>query len=294
MHIEMLGFAPLQQDLTAVAGAPSPELELKMLPFADMRAEVRLAVAPLPDPTPAAPAPGKPAPGKPAPAKPAGAKPAGFQRTEVNASTTPAATNTQEPQPAIASAAASSSDLAQRAADGFLVNGSVNNGAASPFAQLARFGNGIRGPRSLYQYGVGFTFDTSRLNARDFSLNGQDTPKPDYSRFQGLLSFGGPIKIRHILRNGPNLTVTYQWVRNNSGRIQTGLMPTPDQRNGIFATPIIDPLTGNPFPNNVIPQTRISPQARSLLTFYPQPNFQADARYNYQIPIIFAQHQDSM
>src|SRR6185295_8208594 len=137
MHIEMLGFAPLQQDLTAVAGAPSPELELKMLPFADMRAEVRLAVAPLPDPTPAAPAPGKPAPGKPAPAKPAGAKPAGFQRTEVNASTTPAATNTQEPQPAIASAAASSSDLAQRAADGFLVNGSVNNGAASPFAQLA-------------------------------------------------------------------------------------------------------------------------------------------------------------
>ena len=45
-------------------------------------------------------------------------------------------------------------DLTAAAAEGFLVNGSVNNGAASPvFAQLAAFGNNRREARSLYNWG---------------------------------------------------------------------------------------------------------------------------------------------
>ena len=56
---------------------------------------------------------------------------------------------------------------------------------------------------------------------------------------------------------------------------------------------IIDPTTGAPFPGNVIPQSRISPQATALLSFYPLPNFAADSRYNYQIPLVGISNQDA-
>ena len=58
-----------------------------------------------------------------------------------------------------------SSDLTQSAATGLLVNGSVNNGAASTFAQMAAFGNNRKGPASLYNGGVGVIFDTSSWDA---------------------------------------------------------------------------------------------------------------------------------
>ena len=48
----------------------------------------------------------------------------------------------------------------------------------------------------------------------------------------------------------------------------------------------IDPDTGAPFPGNVIPATRISPQAKALLNFYPLPNFNPSSHYNYQIPLV--------
>src|SRR5208283_6136581 len=53
----------------------------------------------------------------------------------------PPGTNTKEP---------SQDDLSDRAADGFLINGSANNGAAPPFAQSFAFGNNRTGGRGLY------------------------------------------------------------------------------------------------------------------------------------------------
>src|SRR5207302_1362631 len=82
-------------------------------------------------------------------------------------------------------------DLNQRAADGFLINGSSNNGASSPFGMMPAFGNNRRGPRSLYNGNIGISLDNSSLDARAFSLTGQDTPKPDYNRLTGLFSFDG-------------------------------------------------------------------------------------------------------
>jgi hypothetical protein len=37
--------------------------------------------------------------------------------------------------------------------------------------------------------------------------------------------------------------------------------------------PVLDPLTGQPFPNNQIPSSRIAPQAQKLMQFFPEPNF---------------------
>ena len=136
--------------------------------------------------------------------------------------------------------------------------------------------------------------DNSALDARPFSLTGQDTPKPAKNNLQGLLLFNGPIKIPHLLKNGPLLTINYQWLRNRNASTLSALMPTQDQRNGVFASPVLDPLSGLPFANNIIPQTRISPEARSLLTLYPLPNFLGSTQYNYQIPVVTPTHQDSL
>ena len=141
------------------------------------------------------------------------------------------------------------------------------------------------------------------MDARPFSFTGQNTAKPAYNRLMGVASFGGPIKIPHLAKNGPNIIVNYQWTRNRNAMTQPGLMPTPAERSGDFSevlnalgrsVQIFDPATGLQFPGNVVPQSRISPQAKALLNLYPLPNFTGNARYNYQIPIVGVTHQDSL
>jgi trimeric autotransporter adhesin len=215
---------------------------------------------------------------------------AAFQRANVNS-----ANNSPPPEiPEQADAA----ELAQRAADGFLINGSVNNGAASPFAQLPAFGNNRRGPRSLNNGNLGLILNNSLSDARAFSLTGQSTPKPGYSRLQALVSFGGPIVIPGLIkRNGPNFTFNYQWTRNSDATTQTGLMPTAAERAGDLSNrrqEILDPSSGTPFPGQRVPQSRISPQARVLLDLFPLPNFTGSSRYNYQLPIVSGFHQDDL
>ena len=185
-------------------------------------------------------------------------------------------------------------EAAATADDGLLINGSVNNGASSPFSLAPAFGNSRKGPGSLYNGSLGFTGDNSALDARPFSLTGQDTAKPAYNRLTGLLSFGGPIKIPRLLRNGPNFIVNYQWTRERNAFIQPGRMPTEAERAGVFAVPVVDPATGAPFPGNTIPENRISPQAKELLRRYPLPNFTGSTRYNYQTALTGANHQDSL
>src|SRR5262249_34438174 len=129
-----------------------------------------------------------------------------FQRAEINAATPAPGAQAQPGAQSEAFAGQDQSELQRRSADSLLVNGSSNNGASTPFAQLARFGNNIRGGRSQYSGNIGFTFDKAALDARTYSLTGQDTPKPDYNRFTGLITVGGPIKIPHLLKNGPFLT----------------------------------------------------------------------------------------
>ena len=177
----------------------------------------------------------------------------------------------------------------------------MNNGAASPFAQSGAFGNNRRGARSLYNASLGLIFRNSLLDARSFSLTGQDTPKPGYSQMQGLASFGGPLKIPHLVpRNGPNLTVNYQWMRNRNANTATSRMPTADERIGDFSQSLnslgtarrrfIDPIDRTAVPRQRDSAEPISPQALALLRFYPLPNFDASSRYNYQIPLVGSTH----
>ena len=70
-------------------------------------------------------------------------------------------------------------------------------------------------------------------------------------------------------------------------------MPTPDQLAGRFATTIIDPTTGQPFPNNTIPTSRFSRVAQLALrdNWYPTPNTSAP-QGNYQVVRTLPQNGD--
>ena len=174
-------------------------------------------------------------------------------------------------------------ELARQAAEGFLVNGSVNNAAASPFAQARAFGNARPGQRSLYNGGFGFTLGTSALDARPFSFSAGPAARPDYTDTQFMGSVGGPFKIPGV-RNRPVFFAGYQHSSDHSATAQSAIVPTVAERNGDFSAAgreVRDPQTGRPFPGNVIPASRISPQAAALLALYPAPNVAA-AGYNYE------------
>jgi len=256
IRIQMTGFIEIEQKVIVAPGAPAARWDLKMLPLDQMKATIEKA-APLIQ--------------QPGPAK--------RQSAEM---------------PAPEAAAPPQEELNQLATNGFLINGSVNNGAASPFAQVAAFGNNRKGQKGLYNGGIGVILDNSALDAQPFSLTGQKTPKPYYNDLTGVAAIGGPLRIPHFLPHGPNLFAAYEWTRNRNSSIDSAFMPGSAERNGIFSTPVLDPLAGTPFPGNTIPRSRISPQALALLTFYPLPNFDGNARYNYQIPIVSPTHQDAL
>ncbi len=308
ISVDMLGFVPMKQEVTG----PAATFELKMLALPDIKAEVVHNAAAPPAVTGATAAAADAAGqrgGQRGQQAQRGQQPqrgqTGFQRTAVNASgnTSDAAPQSPDPSPTGAFANLSQQELNQRAADGLLINGTVNNGAASPFAQAAAFGNNRRGGRPLYNGNIGVVVDNSNLDARQYSLTGQNTAKPDYNKTTANFSFGGPLKIPHLIKNnGPTFFVNYQRTQNRNANTVPYRMPTPLERAGNFSqtlnplgqpVQIIDPLTGQPFAGNVIPPDRISPQAKGLLNFYPLPNFDA-GRYNYQVALVDPMHQDNL
>src|SRR5262249_14173488 len=79
--------------------------------------------------------------------------------------------------------------------------------------------------------------------------------------------------------------------------IQSALLPTAAERAGDFSRSLktpIDPESALPFANGVIPQDRISPQARVLESLFPLPNFTGSTRYNYQVPVVGVTHGDNL
>src|ERR1043165_8754597 len=84
----------------------------------------------------------------------------------------------------------------------------------------------------------------------------------------------GPLMIPGLY-DGKNRTffmVAYEGVRANAIQSPIASVPTALMRQGNFSqvtTPIRDPLTGQPFPGNIIPTSRLSPTALQLLQYYP-------------------------
>jgi carboxypeptidase family protein len=122
--------------------------------------------------------------------------------------------------------------------------------------------------------GSAFYFgNTDATNASDYLTH----LKAPTKFANGGFTLGGP-----IVRNKLFFFGDYQRTVDNLGYVVRSTVPTLRMRNGDFgevATRIYDPLTGDvsganrvPFANNQIPQDRISPIARRLLSFIPEPN----------------------
>lgn len=118
--------------------------------------------------------------------------------------------------------------------------------------------------------------------ATTFNSAGQPTPPVDQQNNYGF-TLSGPVLIPKIY-NGKNRTFFYlsqDWFKQNQAQNSIGTVPTAAMKNGDFSQfvnasgaviSIYDPLTGAPFPGNIIPQSRFSPLAKTLLPLIPDPN----------------------
>lgn len=96
-----------------------------------------------------------------------------------------------------------------------------------------------------------------KLNARNF-FAGVTTPRLLKNQFGGTA--GGPIRRNRLFAFG-----SYEELRLRTDRLVTGVFPlNADERSGVFSGPVKDPLTGQPFPGNVIPGGRIDPVSRKF------------------------------
>jgi outer membrane receptor protein involved in Fe transport len=125
-----------------------------------------------------------------------------------------------------------------------------------------------------------------RLNARNFFSAGQDTLKRN--QFGG--TFGGPVYIPKIYngRDRSFFFFSYQGTRiSEAPTNQLTLVPSEAQRRGDFSTStrrIMDPLTGQPFPNNIIPANRLDPSVQRMTNeLVPLPN-RPDGLLSYSLP----------
>jgi hypothetical protein len=167
---------------------------------------------------------------------------------------------------------------------------------------FAAFGNNRRNPRMRYNGNLAFNLDNSVWDARSYSLNGAQVEKPAYANARANLTFGGPLKIPKLLTgNGGMFTFNYSLTRSRTGQTQVGTMPSALERTGDFsqsyaqgAVTVYDPLTGTPFPGNVIPQNRIDPAAAGLLKYFPLPNVPGVISRNYSVPIVGVNNNDNI
>jgi carboxypeptidase family protein len=249
IEVEMQCFLTIEQTVTIAPDAPSAKWELKLLSLDQIVAKAKEVEVET--------------------------KPA------LNASNGAPPSNTEGPKPKdsnIADAPKPQDDPTQQPSDGLLINGSVNNAATSQFSLAPAFGNNRSGKKGLYTGGLAVILGNSALDARPFSLSGQTTPKPEYSRLTGVVTLGGPLNIPHLLHHGPNFFVAYQRTQNGNATTLSGLVPTAAERSGDLPSGVVTPVT----------------QAQSLLKLYPLPNVVGDSLYNYQVPVISDTHQDAL
>lgn len=125
-------------------------------------------------------------------------------------------------------------------------------------------------------------FDSNGFFPSNFNAQGNPIPPVDHENNYGF-TIGGPMVIPHLY-NGKNRTFflfTAEWFKQNQALTSIGTVPTAAMKQGDFSNfvdstgkqiPIYDPTTGQPFPGNVIPASRFSALAKSILPAIPDPD----------------------
>ena len=136
-------------------------------------------------------------------------------------------------------------------------------------------------------HGSAFDFiRNEKLDARNF-FDPVDATKPKLDQKQPGFVVGGP-----IFKNKTFFLVNYEGVRIQRGFSSFYNVPTPDQLAGHFTSTIIDPTTGQPFPNNTIPQSRFSRLAKLAVGEVHAGAEHRATQGNYQVIRTLPQNQD--
>ena len=116
-------------------------------------------------------------------------------------------------------------------------------------------GNSLHG--SLFEF-----FRNEDLNARN--LFAPAGPKPEFRRNQYGFTLGGPMQ-----RDKTFFFADWQGSRLRTAVTRISTVPTLAQRQGTFATPVTDPVSGQTY--STIPADRIDQVAQQVLQHYPTP-----------------------
>ena len=135
-------------------------------------------------------------------------------------------------------------------------------------------------------------FQNDALNANTWSRNRSGDPRlsssaPSQRYNQYGFAVGGPIFIPGKFNTDRSKLFFFwgeEWARRRQEVTNTLTVPSMAMRRGDFselldpanpyfgrARVVTDPVTRQPFPNNIIPANRISPQGQALLNVYPEP-----------------------
>jgi hypothetical protein len=149
-----------------------------------------------------------------------------------------------------------------------------------------------------YSGSASFFYRDESLQANRWDRNATGNPAQsepaafDYKQYG--YSFGGPIPVG-ALKDKLFFFGAQEWVNFFQDSTAVITVPSAKMRNGDFSEllgpngyfnrtyTIIDPTTGQPFPNNVIPQERLSPNGKAMLNMYPLPNTGANGVRNASI-----------
>ena len=191
------------------------------------------------------------------------------------------------------------------------------DGWGGGFGGRGGFGGGSRGGGRFANDRLrGNFFESYRnsvLDARPFSFSGLEQKKEPYIQNNFGVFIGGPLNIPKMYHGADRTSffIGYQGSRLRNPYDNTVTVPTLAERNGDFSQtfgrfgnsaqpiPVYDPafLEGGSmlrqFPNNVIPIERISPIARSLLSFIPLPNLPGTV-LNYHLEESLASDSDML
>jgi hypothetical protein len=116
----------------------------------------------------------------------------------------------------------------------------------------------------------------SALDAKNFFA----PEKPPFRWNQFGATLGGP-----LVRDRTFFFFSWESFRQRKGLTRTATVPPPEWINGDFSSllpgkTITDPVTGEPFPGNIIPSGRFSTTGKAIADWYPAPNLAGTVR-NY-------------
>ena len=159
-------------------------------------------------------------------------------------------------------------------------------------------------------HGNAFLFHTSSALSSNSWANKANPSgvirKPPYHGNEYGFALGGPVLLPRFGEGGPSYIsgkdrtfffFTLDNFRRTDSSSRFVTVPTIKQRQGDFSEllpgrVIYDPLTGQPFPGNIIPQSRFSSVSRNILAVVPQPT-SAGLQQNYLATTASRNEQDS-